>query len=68
MTTSTETPVILPPGRARLATMPASTGTAKIPTIGIVVVAALKSRVKSLVPMLMITSGLRLTMSRAKSA
>ena len=39
--TSTLTPVMLPPGRARLGTMPDSIGSPKIPTIGIVLVAAL---------------------------
>ena len=52
-----ETPVILPPDRAKLDTMPASTGPMKIPMIGIVVVAVLKSRMGPLL-MAMPMSGL----------
>jgi hypothetical protein len=44
--TSTLTPVMLPPGRARLGTMPNSIARAKIPTIGIVLVAALSLRTR----------------------
>ena len=55
-----------PASSARLGTMPASIGAAKTPTIGIVVVVALKSRVR-FVLQAMIGSGLRTTTSRAKS-
>ena len=48
---------ILPPDRAKLDTMPASTGPMKIPMIGIVVVAVLKSRMGPLL-MAMPMSGL----------
>jgi hypothetical protein len=65
--TLTVAPVIFPPGRAKLATIPASTGTATIPTIGIVAVVALKSSTR-LLEAVTITSGLRRTTSRAKSA
>ena len=64
--TFTEMPVIFPASSARLGTMPASIGAAKTPTIGIVVVVALKSRVRFVLKA-MIGSGLRTTTSRPKS-
>jgi hypothetical protein len=64
--TSTLTPVTLPPGRARLGTMPNPIGSPKPPTIGIVLVAALRSSTKKL-PMAIIRSGFRLTIWRARS-
>jgi hypothetical protein len=60
-------PVRLPPGRLRLATSPAFRGSSMNPTIGIVLVAAAKIVTTGLVPVT-IKSGLRLTISRAKSA
>ena len=56
----------LPPGRARLGTMPYSIGKPKIPTIGIVLVAALKSSTKK-GEKATIRSGFRLTIWRARS-
>ena len=58
-------PVMLPPGRAKLATRPSSTGLpAWVNTIGIVRVAAC-SAAASCEPMQTITVGLRSTISRA---
>jgi len=60
-------PVRLPPGRRRLVRSPACNGSSMNATTGIVLVAALKAITTGLVPVT-ITSGLRLTISRARSA
>src|SRR5262249_12323099 len=59
-------PVRLPPGRPRLVTSPACSGSSMNATTGIVLVAALKAITTGLVPVT-ITSGLRVTISRTKS-
>src|SRR3981189_540103 len=57
----------LPPGRARLVASPPFNGSELNATTGIVLVAALKTITTGLVPVT-IKSGLRVTISRAKSA
>jgi hypothetical protein len=57
---------MLPPGRAKLGTMPNATGSVPVATTGMVAVAALKSRVKREVDT-MITSGWLRTTSPANS-
>ena len=57
----------LPPGRLRLVTSLACSGSSMKATTGIVLVAALKAVTTGLVPVT-ITSGLRVTISRAMSA
>ena len=61
------TPVMLPPGRAMLATSPIAIGSMTTVTIGIVVVAILKSNDRR-APTAKIKSGCVLTTSRASSA
>src|SRR5262249_5500543 len=62
------TPVILPPGCARLATRPTSTGSEPmIKTIGIVCVAALAARAAAVVPATAMTATLRPTSSAASA-
>src|SRR5262249_29106324 len=63
---STLTPVMLPPGRARLVTMPKGTGSAMLATTGIVCVAALKLRTRREADVT-ITSGFVPTTSRQSS-
>jgi hypothetical protein len=60
-------PVRLPPGRAKLVTSPAFSGSSMNATTGIVLVAAMKAITTGLVPVT-IKFGLRVTISRAKSA
>ena len=62
-------PVTLPPGRARLSTRPASTGSTPAPTImmGIVLVAFLAGFTKSPPPATTMTSTLRRTSSATSS-
>jgi hypothetical protein len=60
------TPVILPPGRLRLATSPTSTGSAPIvKTIGIAVVAAFAASADGIPPVVTITAACRRTRSAA---
>lgn len=62
------TPVALPPGRFRLATSPAATGSVPVAnTIGIFVVAALAANAPRVVPSAVITVTCRLTKSPAKA-
>src|SRR5215831_913042 len=62
-------PVTLPPGRARLSTWPATTGSIPLPviTIGIVLVAFLAARISGSAPATTMTSTLRRTSSAASS-
>ena len=62
------TPVMLPPGRLRLATTPVWTGSAPdMNTIGIAVVAALAARVAAILPSVAMTVTRRFTGSAANS-
>jgi len=61
------TPVMLPPGCAKLLANPAWIGSPPIHTIGVVLAAARTARAIGSV-LATITSGLRLTTSRARSA
>src|SRR6266566_4469433 len=60
-------PVRLPPGRARVATSPAPTGSAATKTIGIVEVAFFAANAEEAPPLVAITSTLRLTRSAANA-
>jgi hypothetical protein len=61
-------PVRLPPGRARLATSPAATGSlTRVKTIGIVEVALFAASAERMVPLATIKSTLRPTRSAANA-
>ena len=67
-TTRKLTPVRLPPGRLRLATKPAATGSKPVTkTTGIVVVAAFAAWIEMSPPIVTMTSTRRLTKSAAKA-
>jgi hypothetical protein len=62
------TPVMFPPGRLRLATKPAPTGSPpNVKTIGIVVVAALAAKIELPPPVAAITATLRAIRSAASA-